>query len=228
MHDSVRRNRAAGAGAGAGVSVWVLALALGATACTGGPGGAAAPDDGRARAGVSCADGKYTWSGVRRTTWPTALGEPVTFAKGTHSYETRLHPLEPGTVHRPTVTGAPEGVSPARVIKALGAHLKVEEPLADPSEEEPPEESEFGWHAGGLDGPYYLWKQIGFVDARFTYTCGDAEPARGRVHTWETVGTGFLPCDTPPDGAAGRAAAEELCPVGSRAAEAARAAEKRP
>ncbi|MEU1552776.1 hypothetical protein ABZ517_08645 [Streptomyces scabiei] len=59
--------------------------------------------------------------------------------------------MEPGTVHRPTVTGAPRGVSPARVIKALRTHLKTEEPLADPSEEEPPEVSAFGWHAGRLD-----------------------------------------------------------------------------
>ncbi|MDX3708341.1 hypothetical protein PV733_05055 [Streptomyces europaeiscabiei] len=120
----------------------------------------------------------------------------------------------------------PAGVAPARVIKALGAHLKVEEPLAGPSEEERPEEERpeeavFGRHAGELEGAYYLWNQIGFVDADFGYTCGDAEPVRGHVHTWETVGKGFLSCDTPPEGAAGRAAAEELCPAGSRAAKAA-------
>ncbi|MER6156160.1 hypothetical protein ABT147_11515 [Streptomyces sp. NPDC001868] len=215
---TVRRTCAVGAVA--------LVLGVGTTACTGDSGDANARTDDRVRS-APCTDGAYAWSRVRHRTELTALGEPVTFAKGTDSYETRLEPLEPGTVHRPTVTGAPHGVSPARVIKALGAHLKAEEPLADPSEEEPPEETAFGWHAGRLDGPYYLWKQIGFVDARFTYTCGDADPARGHVHTWETVGTGFLSCDTPPDGAAGRAAAKELCPAGSRAAKAARAAAQR-
>jgi hypothetical protein len=190
----------------------VALLTVAAAGCTGDPGDGVARRDDRAP-GVTCTDGRYTWAGVRHRTELTALGEPVTFPKGTDSYETRLRPVEPGTVHRPTVTGAPRGVSAARVIKALGTHLKTEEPLADPSEEEPPEVTAFGWHAGRLEGPYYLWKQIGFVDARFTYTCGDARPVRGRVHTWET---------------AGRAAARELCPAGSRAAKAARAAAQRP
>ncbi|MDX3129141.1 hypothetical protein PV367_04835 [Streptomyces europaeiscabiei] len=212
MYDSVRRSCAVSA------VVWVVAL--GATACTEDSGDGATRDDGRARA-ASCTDGEYAWSGVRHRTKLTALGEPVTFAKGTDSYRTRLEPLDADTVHRPTVSGVPAGVAPARVIKALGAHLKVEEPLAGPSEEERPEESVFGWHAGELEGAYYLWNQIGFVDADFSYTCGDAEPVRGHVHTWETVGKGFLSCDTTPDGAAGRAAAEELCPAGSRAAKAA-------
>jgi hypothetical protein len=223
--DEERHSRAAGITRA--VPAWVALLTVAAAGCTGAPGDEAARRDDRAH-GVTCTDGTYTWSGVRHRTELTALGEPVTFPKGTHSYETRLRPLEPGTVHRPTVTGAPRGVSPARVIKALGVHLKTEEPLADPSEEEPPEVTAFGRHAGPLEGPYYLWKQIGFVDARFTYTCGDAGPVRGRVHTWETVGRGFLPCDTPPDGAAGRVAARELCPAGSRAAKAARAAAQRP
>ncbi|MDX2525938.1 hypothetical protein [Streptomyces europaeiscabiei] len=207
-----------------------LVVAVGATACTGDSGDGAARDDGRARA-ASCTDGEYAWSGVRHRTKLTALGEPVTFAKGTDSYATRLEPLDADTVHRPTVSGVPAGVAPARVIKALGAHLKVEQPLTGPSEEERPEEERpeeerpeeavFGRHAGELEGAYYLWNRIGFVDADFGYTCGDAEPVRGHVHTWETVGKGFLSCDTPPEGAAGRAAAEELCPAGSRAAKAA-------
>ncbi|MFF5363558.1 hypothetical protein ACFY4I_29860 [Streptomyces scabiei] len=225
MRDEVCHSRAAGITRA--VPAWVALLVLGAAGCTGDPGGGAARGDDRAPA-VTCADGTYTWSGVRHRTELTALGEPVTFAKGTHSYETRLQPVEPGTFHRPTVTGVPDGVSPARVINALGAHLKAEEPLAGPSEEEPPEVTAFGWHAGGLQGPYYLWQQIGYVYADFAYTCGKAAPARGHVRTWESVGKGFLPCDTPPDGAAGRAAAKQLCPAGSRAAKVARAAAQRP
>ncbi|UUU24721.1 hypothetical protein [Streptomyces sp. DSM 40750] len=209
MHDSARRSWAAG--------LVALAFAAGATACTGDSGDGGIRDDGGARA-ASCTDGTYAWSGVRHRTKLTALGEPVTFAKGTDSYEAPLEPLDADTVHRPAVTGAPDGVAPARVIKALGTHLEVAEPLAGPSEEERPEVSVFGWHAGELEGAYYLWKQIGFVDADFTYTCGEAEPVRGHVHTWETVGKGFLPCATPADGAAGRAAAEKLCPAGSGAA----------
>lgn len=191
---------------------------MGVTACTGGSGDRATGDDGRARAASSCANGEYAWSGARHRTQLTALGEPVTFAKGTDSYETRLEPLDTETVHRPTVTGAPRGVAPARVIKALGAHLKVAEPLAGPDEEEVPEEIVFGRHAGELEGAYYLWRQIGFVDADFAYTCGDAEPVRGHVRTWETVGQGFLACAVSSDGAAGRVAAETSCPAGSRAA----------
>lgn len=74
MYDSVRRSCAVGAAA--------LVVAVGATACTGDSGDGAARDDGRARA-ASCTDGEYAWSGVRHRTKLTALGEPVTFAKGT-------------------------------------------------------------------------------------------------------------------------------------------------
>ncbi|WP_216588207.1 hypothetical protein [Streptomyces brasiliscabiei] len=116
------------------------------------------------------------------------------------------------------MTGAPRGVAPGREIEALGAHLEVDEPLAGPDEEEVPEETAFGRHAGEPEGAYYLWRQIGFVDADFACTCGDAEPVRGHVRTWETVGRGFLSCAVSPDGAAGRVAAEKSCPAGSRAA----------
>ncbi|MFF7264782.1 hypothetical protein ACFZCL_31510 [Streptomyces sp. NPDC008159] len=204
MRGPAHRLRAAGLAA--------LLLTAGASACTSDSDDAAGPD---ARASV-CTDGTYTWSGVRHRTRLTALGEPVTFPAGTDSYETRLKPLD-RTVHRVTVTGTPQGTTEAGVIRALGARLKAEEPLAGPSETEGPEETAFGRHTGDLEGAYYLWREIGFVDADFAYRCLGADPVHGHVHTWERVGGGFLPCDTPPDGAAGRTAAERLCPAGSPA-----------
>lgn len=209
MHASVRRVWATGTVA--------LALAVGTAGCTGGD-----SDSGGAKAerAVACTDGKYTWSDVRHWQKLTALGEPATFAKKTDSYETDFKAVD-ATVYRPTVTGTPAGVRPAQVIKVLGTHLKVAEPLADPSEEERPEDTAFGSHTGDLKGSYYTWSYLGFVDADFTYACGDADPVRGHVRTWETVGSGFMPCTDPADGTAGRAAAGQLCPPGTRAYEAA-------
>jgi hypothetical protein len=201
--NEVRRVWAAGAAA--------LALTAGVAGCSG---------DTRATAAkaAACTDGTYTWTGVRHWSKLTALGDPVTFTKATDTWETDMTAVG-AEVHRPEVTGTPAGVGAAPVIKALGTHLKVEEPLADPSEEERPGESHFAWDGGDLEGAYYRWSALGFVDADFTYTCGRAAPARGHVHTWETVGGGFLPCADPTEDAVATEAAGKLCPAGSRAAQ---------
>lgn len=201
----VRRVWAAGVAA--------LALTVGAVGCTGG----AETGAGAAKA-TACTDGTYAWSGVRHWSKLTALGEPVTFAKATETWETDMTVVD-AKVYRPEVTGTPAGVRAARVIEALGTHLKVEEPLADPSEEERPGDTHFEWNGGDLEGAYYRWSSLGFVDADFTYTCQGAGPVRGHVHTWETAGGGFLPCADPTGDAVARAAAGELCPAGSRAVE---------
>ncbi|MBB6420575.1 hypothetical protein [Streptomyces sp. AK010] len=196
----------------AGVVMGVLVTGL--TACT----GAGDDRDGKA---VACADGAYAWSGVRREERLTELSDPIMFKKKTSTYTSRLKPLD-DTVYRPSVTGTPDGVGAAGVIKALGKHLKVEEPLAGPSETEIPEQGHyFEVATGGLEGAYYSWGYTKLVTADFTYTCGDSEPVKGHVRTWEGTGSGFMPCSEPPEGVAGRAAAGELCPADSRAARAA-------
>ncbi|MEU5394328.1 hypothetical protein ACFYQT_21510 [Streptomyces tibetensis] len=206
--------RVCGAGLVAGV------LVTGAAACSGGSGG-----DGNGRA-EACAEGTYAWSGVRREQRLTALSDPIWFKKKTDSYTSRLEPVG-DRVYRPSVTGAPEGVGAAGVIKALGRHLKTEEPLAGPSEEEVPERDHyFEVETGDLKGAYYAWGYVELVTADFTYTCGNDEPVQGRVRTWEGTGSGFMPCsEEPSEGVAGRAAAGELCPADSRAARAADRAE---
>ncbi|MDW8806696.1 hypothetical protein P1P68_18360 [Streptomyces scabiei] len=116
--DEERHSRAAGITRV--VPAWVALLTVGAAGCTGDPGDGVARRDDREH-GVTCTDGRYTWAGVRHRTELTALGEPVTFPKGTDSYETRLRPVEPGTVHRPAVTGAPRGMSAARELCPAGS-----------------------------------------------------------------------------------------------------------
>lgn len=189
-----------------------LLFTVGLTACTGG--GRSGGDEGA----KACSKGTYAWSGFRRTEKLTALADPVSFTKKTDSYSAHLKPVA-DTVYRPTVTGVPAGTSAAGVIKALGAHLKVQEPLADPSETERPEDDHyFQADTGDLKGAYYSWGWIGLVDADFTYTCGRGEQARGHVRTWDRTGTGFLSCATDPsDLATGRIAARETCPDESRA-----------
>ncbi|MEU3933660.1 hypothetical protein AB0E85_16715 [Streptomyces sp. NPDC029044] len=192
----------------AGLVVGVLVTGL--TGCTGEAGG-----DGKAEA---CTNGGYAWSGVQRTQKLTALADPIRLKKKTSSYTSRLKPVG-DTVYRPSVTGTPEGVGAADVIKALGRHLKAEEPLAGPSEKEVPEEDHFFEVAtGDLKGAYYSWGYIRLVTADFTYTCGNGEPVKGRVRTWEGTGSGFLPCSEPFDEIAGRLAAQRTCPAGSAAA----------
>ncbi|GAA3855953.1 hypothetical protein GCM10023084_07350 [Streptomyces lacrimifluminis] len=192
----------------------VAVLAGGSAGCT-----SEADSGPRAEA---CVDGRYSWSGVRHREKLTALADPITFEKKTDSYSALLKPVA-DTVHRPKVTGAPAGVGAARVIKALGEHLKVHEPLADPSETERAEDSHyFEADTGDLKGSYYAWGWINFVDADFTYTCvGSTTSRKGHVRTWDTVGSGFLHCSSDAETAAGRAAARQTCPAGSAAAKAA-------
>ncbi|MFF7308777.1 hypothetical protein [Streptomyces sp. NPDC008137] len=190
----------------------VGALTTGLTACVGEPGG------GGADKAEACADGAYAWSGVRREQRLTALSGPIRFKERTATYSALLKPLG-DTVYRPSVTGRPEGADIAGVIKALGRHLKVDEPLAGPSETERPAQDHFFESATGEHlGAYYAWASIDLVEADFTHTCGDGEPAKGHVRTWEGTGAGFLPCSMPSDEEAGRLAAQRTCPAGSEAA----------
>jgi hypothetical protein len=88
----------------------------------------------------------------------------------------------------------------------------------------------FRMNAGDLKGSYYAWGSVALVEADFTYTCpgGGAEPVRGHVVSWETLGGGFLTCGDPmidegpsKSDAAARTAARETCPAGSPAAKSA-------
>lgn len=150
------------------------------------------------------------------------MSDPITFEKRTASYSAKLEPVD-DKVYRPSVTGAPRSVGAAAVITALGKHLKVEEPLAGPSEKEPQDVGHYFESAtGDLKGDYYSWGYIRMVTADFAYTCGNGEPVKGQVLTWEGAGSGFMPCsEEPPEGGAGHAAASALCPADSRAARAA-------
>ncbi|MGI5457735.1 hypothetical protein ACQEWB_32095 [Streptomyces sp. CA-249302] len=187
-----------------------VTVAAGLTACTG---GGKSVDEGA----KACSKGTYTWAGIRHTEKLTALADPISFAKKTEHYSAHLKPVG-DTVYRPKVTGVPAGATATGVIKVLGAHLKVEEPLADPSEVERPSEDEYFETTEDLEGAYYSWAYISLVDADFTYTCGSEQPVKGHVLTWETTGSGFLPCDSDPtDVATGRTAARETCPDGSKA-----------
>ncbi|MFD8151960.1 hypothetical protein ACFV28_14570 [Streptomyces sp. NPDC059720] len=70
------------------------------------------------------------------------------------------------------------------------------------------------------EGSETPWAALDLVDADFTHTCGDGTPARGHVRTWGGAGAGMLPCSVEPtDEAAGRIAAQRLCPTGSEAVE---------
>lgn len=191
-------------------------LATGAAACTGGS------DERGTDKAAACTNGTYAWSGVRRTEKLTEMSDPITFEKRTASYSAKLEPVD-DKVYRPSVTGAPRGVGAAAVITALGKHLKVEEPLAGPSEKEPQDVGHYFESAtGDLKGDYYSWGYIRMVTADFAYTCGNGEPVKGQVLTWEGAGSGFMPCsEEPPEGGAGHAAASALCPADSRAARAA-------
>ncbi|MDC0772880.1 hypothetical protein [Streptomyces sp. HD] len=200
MRGITRRTGAAGLAA--------VAMVAGLTACTGGT-------DDRVEA---CTDGTYAWSGVKRWEKLTELADPIFFEKKTASYSSKLKRVD-NTVYRPGVSVTPKGVGAAAVIKALGRHLKVEEPLAGPSETYGEEVEQYFENAtGDLKGAYYAWGYLKLVDADFTYTCGSGTPLKGHVRTWEGSGSAFLPCSSEPwHTTTGREAAVRTCPEGSTA-----------
>jgi hypothetical protein len=215
MREHTLRNTAAGLAA--------AALLVGAAGCTG------AEDDkdaGNEKAdAASCA---YTWSGIEREQKLTELADPIRLKEKTDSVSAELKPVK-GVSYKPHMTSTAPGVRAADAIKALGLHLKTEEPLADPSESDVPDErgSYFETTAGDFAGSYYAWGYVDLVEADFTYTCAgrDTEPVKGHVLTWETIGSGFLTCGDPIDDAdpaspdaAERSAARQTCPADSPAA----------
>ncbi|NNN32776.1 hypothetical protein HLK59_20900 [Streptomyces sp. S3(2020)] len=192
------------------VGATVVALGAGLTACGG---------DTEDRSG-DCADGTYTWSGVTRTQKLIRLADPIVIKKSAASYNARLRSDDTLT-YRPAVSPVPDGTTAGEVILALGRHLKVEEPLADPSDREDTRyDTYYGEETGLTKGTYYSWDSLRMVDADFTYTCASGDPVKGHVRSWDTAGTGFLSCaDEPRQDTAAHEAAVRSCPVGSRARE---------
>jgi hypothetical protein len=182
--------------------------------------GLAACTDGKEDSGRPCTGGTYAWSDVRRSEELTELADPIRLEKRTASYSARLKPVD-DTAERPTVSGTPQGGRDADVIKALGIHLRVGEPLAGPTERDVPEDGQghfFEAATGDLKGAYYSWGYRKVIKADFTYTCGSNAPTKGHVRTWEGTGTGFLSCSSgPSDLKTGREAALQTCPKGSEA-----------
>ncbi|WP_328448625.1 hypothetical protein OG780_15565 [Streptomyces sp. NBC_00386] len=218
-------NRRALTNPAAGLAAGILLL--GTAACTGGTEGR----DEKDHRAAACTHGTYVWSGVVREQKLTGLADPITLKRKTDSVSGVIKPLK-GVSYKPHMTSTGPGARAAEAIKALGRHLGTDQPLAGPSEPAEPEvtPSEFSYDLGDLKGSYYAWNSVALVEADFTYTCrgGAAEPVRGHVVTWETVGGGFLSCaermiDEGPAkaGAAERTAARTLCPAGSPAAKSA-------
>ncbi|WP_405863206.1 hypothetical protein OG407_33215 [Streptomyces sp. NBC_01515] len=188
----------------------VAVLGVGSAAC----GVTAGESRLSADAATICAHGTYAWSGLRHVERLTGLPDRITYTDG--GYQGVIEPVS-GTVYRPTVTHPPKGVGAARVIKALGTHLKTDNPLAGPSETAGREKTDFFNEIAGPRQQYYAWDSVDLIEADFTYTCGLNQPVHGHVHTWDTYAGGFLPCSEPSEGAPAKVAAVKLCPAESPA-----------
>ncbi|WP_329335116.1 hypothetical protein OG866_15345 [Streptomyces sp. NBC_00663] len=188
-----------------------VALAAGLTGCGGGT------DD---KAG-GCTDGTFAWSGVRHTEKVTHLAEPITIEKRTASYKADLDVIDTVVYHQ-TISPRPEGASSSDVLASLGTYLKADEPLGG-GRGQVDTRIGAGYEEGtGLEkGSYYAWSYLNLVDADFTYTCGDGEPVKGHVRTWDKTGSDFRSCAEKAPSESGREAAARRCPTGSKAAEAA-------
>ncbi|MGH4034029.1 hypothetical protein ACQB60_34430 [Actinomycetota bacterium Odt1-20B] len=197
-------------------SAAVALLVTGTAACTFG---------GREASSTECKSGTYTWSDVQRKDTLTGLAKPIRFKKKASHYVADIKPLPRGH-HQVTFTAETSGPEAKGALKSLGRQLKLDGKLASLGEE-------VGHSAVGfedesdstLKGAYYAWSSADIVKAEFSYRCNGAQPVHGSVLTWESSGTGFLPCtdrqeeDEEADKAA-LTAARERCPQGSPAAEA--------
>lgn len=207
MREIARRSWAAGVAA--------VALAAGLTACSGGSdeGG-----DGDSKASASqaatvspasgkqaCADGTYTWSGVRETKRLTGVSEPERVGKGGGTLTER-----PARVYTPrqSVEAHGSALSSAEVLFSLGRKAGVIESDADTLADEDgttytftdvnakaPELNDSGSYKVDGAGRFIQYAYTVEVAGDFRYDCADGTDVLGHAVGWKVDGFGLLDCD---------------------------------
>ncbi|MFJ6565981.1 hypothetical protein ACIQNU_01040 [Streptomyces sp. NPDC091292] len=206
-----------------GLAMGAVAVWAGATGCTIGGEDAVAGSGDPSREAIRCDASGFTWGEPKREVELTGVSDLIQYSgKGEMTADVRG-----GERHyTPNVSGTSARLSAAQVIKALGAHLKTDEPLAAPGDVANPDTmTEFHSSGGHPRGAYYSWSSVSLVSADFTHPCASG---KGRVVTWEGTGTGLLSCadritwttGDEEDRAGARViheAAVKVCPKGSAA-----------
>ncbi|MER5446182.1 hypothetical protein ABT052_13430 [Streptomyces sp. NPDC002766] len=208
----------------------VVALAAGLTACT----GDGAAHDGRTGGAVTkavvkaCADGTFTWSGIKRTDELTGVSEPEVLGAGggplTHTVRRVFTP-------RPSVRVTGPAVSAAEVLFSLGKRIGEIDSDArtlardgdgttytftDVHTKAP----KLGHRVTRIDGAGHIVQYAGvrMAEGDFRYSCPGGRTTSGHARNWTVDMAGTLDCqESVGHSALARRAARRACEPGSRA-----------
>ncbi|MEV6946005.1 hypothetical protein AB0N07_29260, partial [Streptomyces sp. NPDC051172] len=206
----------------AGLAAAVLFAGL--TACTGGASG-----HHEAKAPVrACADGSFTWSGIRHTDELTGVSDVEVLGVGGGPLR---HGMRRVSSPRPSVRGAGPAVSAAEVLFSLGKRIgAIDSDARTLAEDDDGTTYAFtDVHAKApapvgrtsrIDGAGHFVQYAGvrMEEGDFRYSCADGGTTTGHARNWTVDLTGILDCqvNVARDGLA-RQAARHSCAAGSPA-----------
>ncbi|MCT7352174.1 hypothetical protein N4P33_08295 [Streptomyces sp. 15-116A] len=224
MHSRTRRTCAAAAA--------TLTLAAALAACTGEKTDAPRSGSQRDKAAVrACADGTFTWSGVKKTEKLTGVAARQRVGRGGAKL---TEPLRRVYAPRPSVRAEGPGVSAAEVLFSLGKKTGVIESEARTLAEADGETWSFtdvhaqapalGKSVTAVEGAGDIVQYAGVreVAGAFRYVCPGGKTTTGHARSWQVDIGGVLDCgESVDDSDLARQAAQRSCPAGSAAAKAA-------
>ncbi|WLW52432.1 hypothetical protein [Streptomyces sp. YU58] len=199
MRGITRRTGAAGLAA--------VALLAGLTACTGDKGKRDSRSSGKGdKAAVvnACADGTFTWSGVKKTDRLTGVSEVESLGKGGGKLTKKLERVY---TPRPSVKATGPAVSSAEVLFSLGKKIGEIETdartLAAADGEtwsftdvhvKAPDINDGSTEPDGA-GHFVHFAGVREVTGDFSYACPGGRTTTGHARTWQVDITGVLACD---------------------------------
>lgn len=221
MRGTARRTWAAG--------LATVAMAAGLTACTGDkkdePKSSGKSDKAVVKA---CADGMFTWTGVRRTDRLTGVSE----AQRVRADGTMKVQMERVYTPKPTIRAEGPAVSPAEVLFSLGKRIGEIDSDARTLAEESGDTyaftdvhlaaPELDGSLSKVTGPGELVEYAGVREweGDFRYTCSGGEATTGHARNWTVDIGGVLSCQESVDGdGLALQAAHRSCEAGSPALE---------
>ncbi|GHE32838.1 hypothetical protein [Streptomyces capitiformicae] len=211
-----------------------VALVVGLTACTGDekdePKSSGKSDKAAVKA---CADGTFTWTGVKKTEKLTGVSQIESVGAGGGKLTERLERVY---TPRPSVETTGPAISSGEVLFSLGKKIgEIQSDARTLAEAEAegdtssftdvnvkaPDINDGSTEVDGA-GEFVEFAGVREVAGDFSYACPDGKTTTGHARTWQIDITGVLQCDEEVDGSdLALQAARHSCEEGSAATESA-------
>ncbi|NUQ97212.1 MAG: hypothetical protein HOY79_11855 [Streptomyces sp.] len=201
-----------------------VVLVAGLTGCSGGGDGMAAAKSSAPAVAKACANGTFSWSGVKKTEKLTGFSGVQMLGKGGGPLS---GPLTRVYTPRKSVKASGPAVSPAEVLFSLGKKAGAIESDARTLAEDTSGFTDVHAKAPSLDGgrttvegagEIVKYRAVREVTGDFSYTCPGGTTAKGHAGSWQDDITGVLDCqESVGHSGIAREAARHSCEPGSPA-----------